>query len=248
MAYPDLAFKFFVQFTFWATLYCALSLAAAGYCLHRRIEDGLSLDGRIIAVLALGGFFGLFVFMMTATSLRYIFLNLTNVDIIRRKMRVYQLAVRVPEGTPPSSQYGLITYPLPMTAGIPAVDPRAVGRLRRGAAQQEQQQRQPTPPPPQMGRDERATRTFAIVKTEMGENPWDLGPWGNWASVMGANPLDWILPVRRSPCATFESGESFYPMGAVYRELRERYGLGRVAAEEERDGTQLGELRRRKNG
>jgi palmitoyltransferase len=62
----------------------------------------------------------------------------------------------------------------------------------------------------------------------MGENPWDLGLYGNWKSVMGDNPIDWLLPFNESPCAKHEDEESFYELGPLYQQLRARFGLPEV--------------------
>src|SRR5690606_38427217 len=82
-----------------------------------------------------------------------------------------------------------------------------------------------TAAPEPEGRDRFARRTFAILRTEPGENPWDLGWRRNWTEVMGYTPLDWLLPIKRSPCARHEGAESEYPYGKLVPELKARYGL-----------------------
>lgn len=185
-------------------------LGASAYALHRQIQHGTSPDPYLIAAIVIAAFFGLFAFLMTVTSVRYIFLNMTNVDILGFGDKVYQLAVRVPRGTR-SDKFGVIVYPLEKGAG----NLTSNGHDCRADAV------------PAASRDDLATRTFAILHTESGgkENPWDLGFWGNWQTVMGTTPLDWLLPIRLSPCANHESHESFYPMGPVLNKVRSRYGL-----------------------
>jgi palmitoyltransferase len=68
----------------------------------------------------------------------------------------------------------------------------------------------------------------------MGENPWDLGYYRNWKSVMGDNLIDWLLPIKESPCALYEDNESFYEMGPLYQTLRARFGLPALSAGKER--------------
>ena len=215
-----LAFKFFIQFTLYTSLYCAVCLVASVLCLSRHISDNVPLDGTVIAVIALGAFFGLFTFGMIATSLHYIFSNLTNVEMIRQKTVVYLLAIRVPQNTPPGPNYGIITYPLPK-----------LGEPSNGTADLTS------------SRDRLATRTFAIVATEPGENPWDLGVSGNWTSVMGTNILDWLFPVRYSPCVYGETNESLYRMGPLYDTLRSRYNLPKVS-QDGTGGVEMGHLHR----
>lgn len=171
-----------------------------------------------IGALVLSAFFGLFTFTMTATSIRYIAINLTNIDHLKSKNVVHQLAIRVPRGTPSGNNYNVITFPLPKPTD--------------GAMPSRQETTTESTSP----RDRLATRTFAIVKTEMGENPWDLGYYGNWKSVMGDNVIDWLLPIKQSPCTSYENNESFYEMGPLYQKLRVRFGLpdlptGQVKAE-----------------
>jgi palmitoyltransferase len=71
-------------------------------------------------------------------------------------------------------------------------------------------------------RDMRATRTFAIVKMlQPGDNPWDLGSSRlNIETVMGAGILDWLLPIRRSPCCNHENPESQFKVGPKVAFLR----------------------------
>ncbi|RYP12384.1 hypothetical protein DL765_007372 [Monosporascus sp. GIB2] len=163
-----------------------------------------------------------------STSMRYVFLNMTNVDMLGARRKVHQLAVRVPRGTRSTDNFTTVTYPLPkLELGINgeanrrprplATDNSGPGGRANGAS--------PDP------RDDLATRTFAILKTEPGENPWHLGYWQNWKSVMGTNFIDWLLPIRKSPCANHENGESFYPMGPILADIRARYGLSRNVAD-----------------
>jgi palmitoyltransferase len=183
--------------------------------------------------MALSGFFGLFTFSMTAASLRYVFTNLTNVDALKRKTVVYQLAVRVPHGTPVGPHCGVVTYPLQKD------DPNFRGQFRSESGSG------PSSGPssePVSARDLLATRTFAIVGTEIGENPWDLGLYGNWVSIMGTNILDWFLPFRQSPCAVYENNESFYKMGPLYSKIRQRFNLPELL--DEKGGVEMKELQK----
>ncbi|SPQ19750.1 054df3f6-62b0-4509-9c75-6ad5ddb493dc [Thermothielavioides terrestris] len=212
----ETSFKFFVQFTFYTSLYCAIVVAAAIMCLESKLRTGHSTDGLAVGALVLAVLFGLFTLTMTLTSIRYILLNLTTVDYLKSKNVVHQLAIRVPRGTPRGQNYNVITYPLPISTTSP--DPsRQTATYEVSSA-----------------RDQLATRTFAIVRTEMGENPWDLGYYRNWKSVMGDNLIEWLLPIHESPCATHESNESFYEMGPLYQRLRARFGLPDVSSEEEK--------------
>ncbi len=196
---PPKAFKFFVQFTFYAALYCALALAVCAYIVSRQLNESGSADGAVCTVLGLAAFFGLFSGTMTATSMRYVCLNLTNVEALTSRQLIHQLAVRVPSGTQSCPDFNVIDYPLPR----PGEDD--VGG---------------------------AKRTFAIVPSRAGENPWDRGLYYNWVSVMGTTVLDWLLPIRSSPCIGDENGESFYRFGWVLLAVRRRCNVPPLPAAE----------------
>ena len=228
------AFKFFVQFTFYAAANCFVVVGACAVAIQSMLSTSLSADGFVIAVLAICSFFGIFNLTMTGTSVRYIVENLTNVDYLKSKSLVLQLAIRVPRGSPPTPKYGVVNYPLaasvspatpvmrPATADAPLAQPTSSnqaitpsGSTSGSAATAE--------------RDKNAFRTFAIVKTELGENPWDLGSaYKNWKSVMGTNVIDWLMPFNKSPCEDYEKDHpntSFYEMGPLYQQLKTRFEL-----------------------
>ncbi len=214
------AFKFFVQFTTYGALFCAVVLGATAYALRRQVEQGASPDPFFLAAIVIAAFFGLFSFLMTATSARYLLQNMTNVDILSFRQKVYQLAVRVPRGTR-SDRFRIIVYPLRKLETGPGGRKDTVKRIKSNGYEAGEQ----ADALPASSRDDLATRTFAILETAPGENPWDLGPWRNWQSVMGTNPLDWVLPIRHSPCANHERLESLYSMDRILDQLRIRYGL-----------------------
>ncbi|KAI0843854.1 palmitoyltransferase PFA5 [Daldinia vernicosa] len=224
------SFKFFVQFTTYTACYCGLVLGATASSLRKEISEGSPLDPHFIPAIVLAAFFGLFTFLMTVTSMRYIFLNMTNVDMLGYQSKVYQLAVRVPRGTESTDKFTVVTYPLPRP-GEP-MNGWSNGTARPGTNESGGSAVQIRP----SARDDLATRTFAILKTEPGENPWDIGIWRNWQSVMGTNVLDWILPLRKSPCVNHEGHDSFYPMGHVLTDVLARYDLTDLAM---KDGSGL---------
>ncbi|KAI1246306.1 hypothetical protein MGN70_013204 [Eutypa lata] len=229
------AFKFFVQFTAYGTCYCVLVVAAAASSFAMQARAGY-VDSRLIAGVAIAAFFGLFSFTMTATSLRYIFLNMTNVDMLGSRTKVYQLAVRVPRGTRSTDKFTTVSYPLPkLELGI---NGEANRRTRHGSAGNDGSSSSlPNP------RDNLATRTFAILRTEPGENPWHLGYWGNWKSIMGTHFIDWLLPIRKSPCVNHERHDGFYPTGSALADLCARYGLSHQAVDEN-TGLEMRQIRR----
>ncbi|KAG6002400.1 hypothetical protein E4U21_003131 [Claviceps maximensis] len=207
----ETSFNFFTHFTFYTTCLCCLALAISVYCLAAQLNnEDVRVDGWVIAVIALSAFFLLFALGMTLTAGRYILTNTTNIDMLRKR-QVHTLAVRIPQDTPPSSTYPTITYPLQsISPPAPTADTPRLPNTSTG---------------PKVARDRLATRKFAILTTGTGENPWDLGPCENWKSVMGKSVIEWLLPLRHSPCCSHDSMVSDYPFGPLVNELRQRYGV-----------------------
>lgn len=213
------AFKFFFQFTFYAFLFCIICLSASAYSLSELVQAKVTLDGHLFAIIFLSGFLGMFSAGMSGAAARFVLRNMTNIDLLKRRMS-YQLAVRVPLGTLSTERFMTITYPLPRMSANGNVAP------------------EPT------GRDALARRTFAILRTEPGENPWDLGWRRNWVEVMGHSPLDWLLPIKRSPCSRHECAESEYPFGPLVAELKVRYGLDPKPWTDKDEGIEMRERER----
>ncbi|KAJ3472744.1 hypothetical protein NLG97_g10747 [Lecanicillium saksenae] len=168
-------------------------------------------DGWVVAGVVLSAFFVLFSGGMALTSLRYILTNMTNIDMFSRT-RISYLAVNIPLESPPSSYYPTIVYPLEQPSLLP---PAAAAAATPGSV----------PTRPADGRDTQAQRKFAILRVESRENPWDLGPARNWTSVMGHSPLEWLLPIKHSPCCDHDGMESDYPTGPLLDELKKRFNF-----------------------
>lgn len=145
---------------------------------------------------------------MTLSSLQMASLNVTTIENLSRNSRVWTLAVRVPEhllerlwvaDSPWAPTFRMVSYP-PETSG--------------------------TPPQPQtLDRSTTERYVFAILSTQPGENPFDLGNWKNLQQVMGYSILDWLLPLKPSPCTDHSSQESAFALGPVVTRLKEEAGL-----------------------
>ena len=129
---------------------------------------------------------------MTGSSVQLTLINSTTVENLTRKVKVWQLAVHVPNSVH-GRQHGRGLMP-------PTND--------NGPMQ-----------------DLAPSRTFAMLSTLPGENPWDLGAYGNWKSVMGESIVDWFLPIKRSPCSKHDAVESAFALGPVVDRLRREHGL-----------------------
>ncbi|KAH6656520.1 palmitoyltransferase PFA5 [Truncatella angustata] len=228
------SFKFFTQFTTYTFCYCGVVLGAAGSTLKTHLQAGDGADAHLVAILAIAGFFGLFTFLMSNTSWNYIVTNMTNVDMLGRRKKVYQIAVRVPLSHESCDKYHTVTYPLPRPGETPSA--HMSGLASNGLNWPEETSSQAR-------RDALAIRKFAILKTDPGENPWDLGIWRNWQEVMGPSIIDWFLPIRKSPCTNHDSHESYYRMDKMLKRIKERYGIDDLSSDET-DRLEMRELQR----
>lgn len=59
---------------------------------------------------------------------------------------------------------------------------------------------------------------------------------------MGDTIWEWLLPLKESPCCRAENNISFYELGPNYHDLRARYGLPEMPANEA--GMEMEEVRR----
>ncbi|KAL1860069.1 palmitoyltransferase pfa5 [Paecilomyces lecythidis] len=143
---------------------------------------------------------------MTLSSLQLAMNNLTTIENIDHRTKVWTLAIHIPRphdiSIDPQTQWAA-TFP---TVTYPA---------QRNAALLRGQDLKP---------EDR--RVFAILRTQPGENPWDLGsPLKNLQQVMGYTAADWLLPLKRSPCADHSSLESAFALGPVVQKLKQEAGL-----------------------
>jgi palmitoyltransferase len=136
--------------------------------------------------------------------------NTTTIENLSRHNAVWTLAVRVPEHLlerlwapdyPWAPTFRMVSYP---PQQVPSSDPQPdVTNIPTGER-----------------------HVFAILHTQPGENPFDLGsPIKNLQQVMGYSVIDWLLPIKPSPCTDHSSKESHYAMGPVVTRLRQEAGL-----------------------
>jgi palmitoyltransferase len=132
---------------------------------------------------------------MSGTSLQFAFLNTTTIENLSRRSKVWQMAVYM--ARPPSSgnRIGFPSVTYPLTDDTSIPQPSS------------------------------SKRTFAILHSKPGENPWDLGPFANFKSVMGVHWYDWLIPLRYSPCRDHSRGDSEFELGPVVDRMRIDAGL-----------------------
>ncbi|OKP09690.1 Palmitoyltransferase pfa5 [Penicillium subrubescens] len=153
--------------------------------------------------------FAFFAGGMSLSSIQLAMLNLTTIENINRHSVVWTLAIRVPDHmldrlwateSPWAPTFRMVSYPLQ-----PPTSPS------------EPQTTSPSP-------EER--HVFAILHTLPGENPFSLGSnLKNLQQVMGHSIIDWLIPLKHSPCADHSSSESAFALGPVVTRLKQEAGL-----------------------
>lgn len=160
---------------------------------------------------------------MSITSLNFVFANHTTIENLGHKSKVWNLAVIIPPreillqcSDPANGDFPYITYPLPHPSE--RVSTAQSAPIRTFLQLRDHPESQPT-------RDSQAVRNFGIIRLEPGENPWDLGPAGNFKTVMGDNFFEWMTPIKRSPCTNHENMESQFALGKAVEKARKAHGL-----------------------
>ena len=155
------------------------------------------------------GLFFLFSFGVALNSLRFVFTNSTTVDDLTQKSRITHFAVRVSNAPTDSDvllPFATITYPLRSPSDVTTMN------------------------------HDVPSRTFAILETPAGSNPYDLSSKiCNFKCVMGRRWYDWILPLKHSPCyerrmrcMAEESGSqrsNLYKLGPLLEQVKTDSGL-----------------------
>jgi len=136
---------------------------------------------------------------MTGSSLQFAIINSTTIENLSRKTIVWTLAVymsRAPQISP-----GIRTISFSNAQNVST-----------------------SPAHPNQDPSD-AIRTFAILHTKPGENPFDLGPFRNFKSVMGDYWYDWFLPFRYSPCCDHDRQDGQFATGPVVDRMRKEAGF-----------------------
>ncbi|TLD15352.1 zf-DHHC-domain-containing protein [Venturia nashicola] len=183
--------KYFLQFTFYASLFCGFTFSITVWAIvDRRDRTGGKMDGNWIAIAACGGFFGFMALGMLLTTLGTQTKNLTNVENLGAS---FYMAVHLPEGS---------EHPL---------DPD--GRARCGFVAY--------PFHHSPSRSSMRPRKFAILLVKPNENPWNLGSGReNLKTVLGRRYWEWFLPFGYPPCCFHEREDSDFPLGKGFEKLK----------------------------
>ncbi|KAL9129221.1 MAG: hypothetical protein Q9175_007350 [Cornicularia normoerica] len=146
-----------------------------------------------------GALFGVFNLGMTGSSLQFALINTTTIENLSRRTIVWTLAVHMPK--PPETSTGFRTVSFSTATLTTNLDAPAEEQTSG------------------------AIKTFAILHTKPGDNPFDLGPYGNFKTVMGDHWYDWFLPIRYSPCCNHDRRDGQFAMGPVVQRMRAEAGI-----------------------
>ena len=208
----ETSFKFFIQFTFYAALYTLqILVVVAYYFAERRRQDGF-LNAHWIVLLAIAALFFLFSGGMCMSTAQFALINSTTIENLNRKTKVWYLAVYVSPATIEEiNRKGLaiplISYPRPSEEQaqihqVPNVGNSGSQRMNASVM-----------------------RTFAILNSKPGENPFDTGPLNNFRDVMGYTVWEWLLPTKASPCFKHNNLDSLYNLGPAFDAMKSRIDL-----------------------
>ncbi|KAF3479736.1 palmitoyltransferase pfa5 [Arthroderma uncinatum] len=202
----ETSFKFFIQFLFYALLFAIFNgVIMAIFVAELQREFG-SLNIHFIVILASSSFFGLFLGGMLISSLQMALCNSSTIESLDWNTKVWTLAILIPR------PFDLDNLPAGSRPPFPIVSyPTTAAR---------------SPDEPTTNGSAAPRRQFAILHTRPGENPFDLGdPFDNLEEVMGHGILDWILPIKHSPCAFHDRQDSMYALGSVVQRMKRDAGL-----------------------
>ncbi|GAB1729012.1 hypothetical protein NU195Hw_g3322t1 [Hortaea werneckii] len=237
--------KFFAQFLCYSLTLSTYLMILMAYYVHKDRSHV-----QWIVALGLGGFFVFFTLGMVINTMRMIFHNATTIE--EAGPRTILMAVVLPpelQGdaigrpspiySPPTSRSGHSDSEQPFVSEID--DPshssyfskggsrgwplRRLARSKawKGTVTYPLPNNLPTDRPPIPAPE---PRTFAILETWPGMNPWDLGStYLNFTAVFGTKLHHWLLPIRHSPCCEHTSAVSLYPLGPQFEEMLEEVGM-----------------------
>jgi len=103
----ETSYRYFYQVVVYGSLYCLFLIITLGILINERNQDHEGLDGRWISVLALACVFGFFSSGMTLSTTQLIYRNISTIDALNARTKVYQLAIRDPDPPAPDAPFKL---------------------------------------------------------------------------------------------------------------------------------------------
>lgn len=215
----ETSFKFFIQFTFYGALFTLHLLVVVAYFFARRRQESNFLNAHWVVLLAISALFFLFSGGMCMSSCQFAFINSSTIENLNRKTKVWFLAVYTPphvleEAHEENIELRLISYPRPPEEQLQMLQQHGASNPPRADVQA-----------PSSSTGTAGRRTFAILETAPGANPFDLGPLSNFQEIMGMTVWEWLAPIKPSPCLKHDDPNSLYKLGPVVDQLKATTGL-----------------------
>ncbi|EPS34828.1 hypothetical protein PDE_09792 [Penicillium oxalicum 114-2] len=205
----ETSFKFFIQFVVYTAVFCVFVLIVCAYFTAEIRRDTGGANAHWAVCLGLSGLFFFFSGGMSLSSVQLAMWNLTTIENLNRNSAVWTLAIRVPDHLLERLWSGDSSWaPTFRTVSYPLRPPTTPSERHTSDSSTEER------------------HVFAILHTQPGENPFDLGSsLKNMQQVMGYSLIDWLLPLKHSPCANHSSPESAFALGPVVTRLKQEAGL-----------------------
>lgn len=214
----ETSYKYFVQFTFYAAIFCTEVLTVVAYYFaQRRRSDTNFLNAHWVVMIAVSGLFLLFSSGMFMSSCQFALLNVTTIENLNRKTKVWNLAVYasppvLEEAHEKGVELKLISYPRPPEEDL----------MIQGDGVNLQFPSNSSSPPAQSSVSH---RTFAILESRPGQNPFHLGNLANFQDLMGTTIWEWLNPFSPSPAAQHSDPASLHKLGPAVDEMKTGTGL-----------------------
>jgi palmitoyltransferase len=175
-----------------------------------------SRPGTWIGALATAVLFSIFTFTMTCMTGWNLMINFTSVEGIQRG-GIHNIAFLISHS--PANPNNATALPAtPPTPSSKHHDKRS----SRDMAGEREDEKEDWPILISFTRP--SNRSYVVMQTKPMEHPWYTTLMQGWKDTMGANILEWLLPLRQSPCkqkshkGEFEWGEVVYDMARMYEE------------------------------
>ncbi|KNG46338.1 palmitoyltransferase pfa5 [Stemphylium lycopersici] len=202
--------KFFMQFVTYAALYTTFAWIVLAVFLAERSSEMGSKPGTWIGALVVAVLFSVFTFTMSCMTGWNLMINFTSVEGIQRG-GIHNIALLMSQ----SSRHSTASLPPPPPPSTPPTHHKKSSRGVEQEPTEEDWQVLTTITRPN-------NRSYVVMQTKPLEHPWYTTLMKGWKDTMGDSVLDWLLPLKQSPCkrrshqGEFEWGEVVYDMAKQY--------------------------------
>jgi palmitoyltransferase len=218
----ETSYKFFIQFLFYTACFCTHTLIFTAVFFAERARKTHFLDVHWILLLAFAALFWFFSVGMCMSSMQFAMLNVTTIEDFGRRQKVWYLCVYLPRPEETFTRLEAAGRPVPMYIDYPRPAHENLMMLQNAIGEDGSTSATPQAVNSQPSQQ---TRTFGIIELPAGSNPWDLGRLNNAREILGNSLVDWLLPLKYSPCASHNDPESMFKLGPAVDGAMRRAGL-----------------------